>query len=163
MRGLPAMQLSCNLPTASRTTVSQYPVVTTNDAHKPPRPSAPMAAHPAKATGAHQAIPLERGSSNPGRNRMSETSPAHAAGTEIPVGGNGAAALAAPDDHFESAAAATLSQWAALRRALERANELIDQLRAERAESTARISELVRANAQLSANLEESLAREGDA
>lgn len=91
---------------------------------------------------------------------MSETSPAYEAGKEISVAGNGGAA---PDDHFERQAQASFSQWAALRRALERANELIDQLRAENAESTARVSELVRANAQLSANLEESLAREGDA
>lgn len=95
---------------------------------------------------------------------MSETSPGYDAGTGVAIAGNGAAApAAAPDDHFESQAQSTLSQWAALRRALMRANELIDQLRAENAESTARIGELVRANAQLSANLADSLAREGDA
>lgn len=95
---------------------------------------------------------------------MSETSPGSDAGKEIAVPGYGSAApAAAPNDHFERQAQASFSQWAALRRSLDRANELIDQLRAENAESTARISELVRANAQLSANLEESLAREGDA
>lgn len=95
---------------------------------------------------------------------MSETSPGYDAGTGISIAGNGAAApAAAPDDHFESAAAATLSQWAALRRALEHANEMIDQLRAENAESAARIGELVRSNAQLSENLADSQAREGEA
>lgn len=67
------------------------------------------------------------------------------------------------DDHFEDQAQATLSQWAALRRALERANTLIDELRGENAESKARIGELVRANTQLSASLDESLKREGEA
>lgn len=95
---------------------------------------------------------------------MSETSPGYDAGAGVSVAGNGATApAAAPDDHFESAAQATLSQWAALRRALERANEVIDQLRAENAESAARIGELVRANAQLSENLADSQAREGEA
>jgi hypothetical protein len=69
----------------------------------------------------------------------------------------------APADHFEDQAQATLSQWAALRRALERANEVIDQLRKENAESIARVDELVRANAQLAANLSDSQVREGEA
>lgn len=69
----------------------------------------------------------------------------------------------APDDHFESQADATIRQWAALRRSLDRANQIIDELRKENAESTARIAEILRANAQLEASLSDSLAREGDA
>lgn len=80
--------------------------------------------------------------------------------------GQGAAVLTDDSgavDHFEDQAAATLSQWAALRRSLARANEVIDELRTETAEANARIGELVRANAQLSASLEASLQREGEA